>query len=148
MARITSYPSVIPTTSDLVVGTQITNGGTNQTNPTKNFTVGNIVKAGLGYTAYTALLTQVDGAAPVATVLKNNTNATLTWSRVNNGDYNVTASSNLFTNNKTLVFVNAGSHSNTHNVYWERVSDTVIKIKTHNSDNDLTNASFEVRIYS
>ena len=37
MARIIAYPSATPTTSDLVVGTQITTGGTNQTNPTKNF---------------------------------------------------------------------------------------------------------------
>ena len=106
------------------------------------------MQAGVGYTAYTALVTQTGTSDPVATILKNNTNATLTWSRVGSGDYNVTASSNLFTNNKTLVFVNAGSHSNTHNVYWERVSDTVVKIKTHNTDDDLTNASFEVRIYS
>jgi len=133
---------------DCLIGTQKDQNGTNQTNPTKNFSVGQVVVAGLGYTAYTALLTQTGNNAPSATILKNNTNATLTWSRVDKGDYNVTASSNLFTNNKTLVFVNAGSHSNTHNVYWERVSDTVVKIKTHNSDDDLTNASFEVRIYS
>ena len=148
MARIIAYQSTTPATDDLLLGTQKTTSGTNKTNPTKNFTVDSVVQAGLGYTVYTALLTQTGNNAPLATILKNNTNATLTWSRVGNGDYNVTASSNLFTNNKTIVFVNAGSHSNTHNVYWERVSDTVIKIKTHNSDNDLTNASFEVRIYS
>ena len=56
MARIISYPSATPTSSDLVVGTQVTSGGTNQTNPTKNFTVGDIAKAGLGYTAYVALV--------------------------------------------------------------------------------------------
>ncbi len=148
MARIIAYQSTTPATDDLLLGTQKTTSGTNKTNPTKNFTVDSVVQAGLGYTAYTALLTQTGTGAPVATILKNNTGATLTWSRIGNGDYNVTADSNLFTNNKTLVFVNAGSHSNTHNVYWERVSDTVVKIKTHNSDDDLTNASFEVRIYS
>ena len=35
MARIISYPSATPTSSDLIVGTQVTSGGTNQTNPTK-----------------------------------------------------------------------------------------------------------------
>ena len=148
MARIIAYQSTTPATDDLLLGTQKTTSGTNKTNPTKNFTVDSVVQAGLGYTVYTALLTQTGTSAPVATILKNNTGATLTWSRIGNGDYNVTADSNLFTNNKTLVFVNAGSHSNTHNVYWERVSDTVVKIKTHNADDDLTNASFEVRIYS
>tara|TARA_R100001509_G_C4778587_1_gene185568 strand:+ start:55 stop:498 length:444 start_codon:yes stop_codon:yes gene_type:complete len=147
MAQIISYPLATPVSTDYVVGTQKSTTGA-PINPTKNFTVDSVVSAGLGYTVYTALLTQTGNNAPSATILKNNTNATLTWSRVASGDYNVTASSNLFTNNKTLVFVNAGSHSNTHNVYWERVSDTVVKIKTHNTDDDLTNASFEVRIYS
>jgi len=147
MAQIISYPLATPVSTDYVVGTQKSTTGA-PINPTKNFTVDSVVSAGLGYTVYTALLTQTGNNAPSATILKNNTNATLTWSRVGSGDYNVTASSNLFTNNKTLVFVNAGSHSNTHNVYWERVSDTVVKIKTHNTDEDLTNASFEVRIYS
>ena len=147
MAQIISYPLATPVSTDYVVGTQKSTTGA-PINPTKNFTVDSVVSAGLGYTVYTALLTQTGNNAPSATILKNNTNATLTWSRVGSGDYNVTASSNLFTNNKTLVFVNAGSHSNTHNVYWERVSDTVVKIKTHNTDDDLTNASFEVRIYS
>ena len=45
MARITAYPSIAPSTSDLVIGTQVTGGGANQTNPTKNFTVGSIVQA-------------------------------------------------------------------------------------------------------
>ena len=72
MARIISYPSVTPVVGDYLVGTQKTTSG-NQTNPTKNFTVGDVVNAGLGYTVYTALLTQSGTAAPVATILKNNT---------------------------------------------------------------------------
>ena len=40
---------------------------------------------GLGYKVYTALLSQTATAAPVATILKNNTGATFTWARTSSG---------------------------------------------------------------
>ena len=149
MARITAYPSVIPTTSDLVVGTQITSGGTNQTNPTKNFTVGNIVKAGLGYTAYTALISQSGTNAPTAIEIKNNTGYTYTWARTGMGTYTITANGNAFASNKTIVFMNLGEYAGggIPRSVWARTSDTVITITT-GGDGRITNGSFEVRIYS
>tara|TARA_R100000781_G_C4005643_1_gene101836 strand:+ start:108 stop:377 length:270 start_codon:yes stop_codon:yes gene_type:complete len=44
MAIITTYPLAVPTTTDYLVGSQITNTGT-QINPTKNFTVDSVVTA-------------------------------------------------------------------------------------------------------
>ena len=147
MARIIAYPSVTPVVGDCLVGTQKTTSG-NQTNPTKNFTVGDVVNAGLGYTVYTALITQAGTAAPVATILKNNTGATFTWARTSSGTYTITASSNVFTSNKTLIFINKGEISSTYvYVTWTRTSDTVITI-TLGGDGRITNGSFEIRVYS
>jgi len=146
MARIIAYPQVTPVVGDCLVGTQKTTSG-NQTNPTKNFTVGDVVNAGLGYTVYTALLTQAGIAAPVATILKNNTGATFTWARTSIGTYTITASSNVFTNNKTIVFYNLGEYNFTAQQPWVRTSDTVITIPL-GGDGRITNGAFEIRVYS
>ena len=147
MARIIAYQQTTPASEDLLLGTQKTTGGTNQTNPTKNFTVDSVVKAGVGYTAYTALVSQAGTAAPVATILKNNTGATFTWARTSIGTYTITASGNAFTNNKTLVFFNLGEYPFSVNSPWTRTSDTVVTISL-GGDGRITNGSFEVRIYS
>ncbi|MCP4442787.1 MAG: hypothetical protein GY810_28110 [Aureispira sp.] len=150
MARIIAYQSTTPATDDLLLGTQKTTSGTNKTNPTKNFTVDSVVQAGLGYTVYTALLTQTGTGAPVATILKNNTGYTYTWARTANGVYTITASGNAFTNNKTLVFNNNGLSTTGFGfapAIWTRTSDTVITTE-NGGDGRLTNGSFEIRIYS
>lgn len=146
MARIIAYPSVTPVVGDCLVGTQKTTSG-NQTNPTKNFTVGDVVNAGLGYTVYTALITQTGIAAPVATILKNNTGATFTWARTSSGTYTITANSNAFTSNKTIVFYNLGEYNFAAQQPWVRTSNTVITIPL-GGDGRITNGSFEIRIYS
>jgi len=154
MARIIAYQSTTPATDDLLLGTQKTTSGTNKTNPTKNFTVDSVVQAGLGYTVYTALLTQTGTGAPVATILKNNTTATLTWARTAGGTYTVTADSNIFTANKTVVFMNYGNPSSeAYFPKWVRTSNTVITVTTLDEqavldDAVLNGAAFEIRIYS
>tara|TARA_R100001510_G_C7486146_1_gene95963 strand:+ start:113 stop:565 length:453 start_codon:yes stop_codon:yes gene_type:complete len=150
MARIIAYQQATPDGEDLLLGTQKTTGGTNQTNPTKNFTVDAVVQAGVGYTAYTALLTQAGAAAPVATVLKNNTGYTYTWARTGGGTYTITANGSAFTVNKTIVFNNNGIDVAGGNTppQWTRTSDTVITLTTGGIDTAMQNASFEVRIYS
>lgn len=154
MARIIAYQSTTPATDDLLLGTQKTTSGTNKTNPTKNFTVDSVVQAGLGYTVYTALLTQTGIGAPVATILKNNTTATLTWARTAGGTYTVTADSNIFTANKTVVFMNYGNPSSDGlPPKWVRTSNTVITVTTQDEtavldDAVLNGAAFEIRIYS
>ena len=103
--------------------------------------------AGPGYKVYTALLTQAGTAAPVATILKNNTGATFTWARTGSGTYTITASSNTFTSNKTIVFFNLGEYTFASQQPWVRTSDTVITLPL-GGDGRITNGSFEIRIYS
>ena len=149
MAIISSYPTITPTSSDLVLIVDTSTDG----NPTKTATIngiGSLINAGFtgGYTVYTALITQAGTAAPVATMLQNTTGETFTYARTSGGDYTVTVSGNLFTVNKTLVFLNGGSSENNHDIAWERASDTVINLSTHNSDGKFTAGSIEIRIYS
>ena len=148
-ARIIAYPSVTPVVGDCLVVTKKTTRG-NQTNPTKNFTVGDVDNAGLVYTVYTALLTQTGTAAPVETIIKNTPGATFTWARTSSGTYTITANSNAFTNNKTVVFNNNGLSTGSFgfaSAIWTRTSDTVITITT-GGDGRITNGSFEIRVYS
>jgi|TARA_E500000318_G_scaffold111496_1_gene130313 hypothetical protein len=145
MAIIYSYPSVTPLGEDFLIGSQ-----KSSSNATKNFTVDSVVSAGLGYTAYAALISQSGTNAPTATVLKNNTGHTYTWARTGSGTYTITANGNAFTNNKTVVFNNNGLSTGSFgfaSAIWTRTSDTVITITT-GGDGRITNGSFEVRIYS
>ena len=149
MARIIAYPQVTPAKDDYLVGTQKSTSG-NQTNPTKNFTVDDVVTTGLGYTVYTALVSQSGAAAPTDTILKNNTGYTYTWARTGSGTYTITASGNAFTSNKTVVFNNNGLSTGSFgfaSAIWTRTSDTVITITT-GGDGRITNGSFEIRIYT
>ena len=106
-------------------------------------------EANLGYTAYTALLNQTGTAVPVATVLQNTTGGTFTWARQSTGNYTITASSALFTVNKTIVFGNYGNAGPglTQDFDWNRTSDTTITLIVR-ADDKLVNGSFEIRIYS
>jgi len=153
MANISTYPIGTPSASDLLAGTELYTDSTGkQENLTRNFTVQSVASFAnsynLGYTVYTALLTQAGTAAPVATVLQNTTGKTFAYARTSGGDYTVTASSSLFTVDKTIVFLNGGSAENNHDVAWGRVSDTVINLSTHNSDDKFTDGSIEIRIYT
>ena len=98
--------------------------------------------------SYTALISQTGTSAPTATVLANNgITGLLTWSRNSGGDYSLTSSATPFTSGKTIVFVNGGSAENNHDIAWQRISDSEIKILTHNGDDKLTNGSLEIRVY-
>tara|TARA_A100001201_G_scaffold61428_2_gene58649 strand:+ start:213 stop:647 length:435 start_codon:yes stop_codon:yes gene_type:complete len=144
MAIIYSYPNVTPLGEDFLIGSQ-----KSSSNATKNFTVDSVVSAGLGYTAYAALISQSGTNAPTATALKNNTGYTYTWARTGSGTYTITANGNAFTNNKTIVFMNLGEYAGggVPRSVWTRTSDTVLTITT-GGDGRITNGSFEIRIYS
>ena len=150
MAIIYSYPQGTPTLGDNVIGTQV--DPITEENKTVQFTVGSIStfanSYNLGYTVYTALLTQAGATAPVATELQNTTGKTFLYARTGGGDYTITASGDLFTVNKTIVFLNGGSSENNHDIAWGRASDTVINLNTHNSDGKFAAGSIEIRIYS
>lgn len=155
MAIISSYPVVQPSAGDYLVGTKVTNTGT-QINPTKNFTVESVGDLLLGYQkVYTALVQQLGGAPPSnVELLRNTTGTTLFWVYVSTGRYRLVANDPIFTNNKTLVFLNVGGKGDVFGfVSWERNSDTEINVVTRDETgalaNDILNhASFEVRIYS
>ena len=63
----------------------------------------NDITINLPYKIYTVILNQTGTNAPVANVLQNNTGATLTWARLDVGQYTLTASTTLFTATKTVI---------------------------------------------
>ena len=151
MATLTAYPTnSAPKASDLLLGTKVATPNSDEQPITNNVTIASVAAFAntynLGYTVYTALLTQAGTAAPVATILQNTTGGTLTWTRQSAGNYTVTASSALFTANKTIVFGNQGNFLQK-TLAWNRTSDTTVALDL-GSDDRLINGAFEIRIYS
>jgi len=158
MANISTYPIGTPAQGDLIPGTQkYTNSSGKTENLTKNFTVANIAafanSYSLGYTVYTALITQAGTAAPVATVLQNTTGGTIAWTRNSTGRYVATISGANFTANKTAVIVTSGGNSDmilrpvvssTTTVDWYNIDSS------DNAVSDVISATttVEIRIYS
>ncbi len=149
MAIIYSYPQGTPTLADNVIGSQI--DPITEENKTVQFTVGQIASFAnsysLGYTVYTALITQAATAAPVATILQNTTGGTITWTRTGPGAYTATIADALFTLNKTIVFINGGSATATANIEWASPTTATVTIDT-TADAVLTGASIEIRVYA
>tara|TARA_Y100001937_G_scaffold9834_1_gene12089 strand:- start:1266 stop:1712 length:447 start_codon:yes stop_codon:yes gene_type:complete len=148
MARINAYPSSSTiNASDTVIGTN------SQNLRTENYTLAQIGQVALGYTSYTAILNQSGLAAPVPTVLKNDTGKTFTWIYQNLGEYVIEADSNIFNASTTLVFGNIGLRSKAEYFRW-RVTDPIkIEITAFDKDGNpaddvFENGSFEIRIYS
>ena len=147
MAQIISYPVATPASADYLVGSQTTTSGA-PINPTKKFLLSAVIEAGLGYTTYTALLTQTGVNNPVATVLKNDIGATITWTRTAFGEFTATASSAVFTAAKTIVFLNNGIGAlGNQSVRWSNPGTTTVFLDAL-QDGFLTNASIEIRIYT
>jgi len=138
MAIINNYPEDIPNVDDLLLGTKVSTSG----NSTKNFTVSSIIDLSSTYKSLVQLLTQTGTDAPVATEVYNNTGETYTWSYVSAGTYRITSAGTPFTVDKTIVFINKGSLEG--NTSWDRISDSVIEV----TGLDITNGSFEVKIYN
>lgn len=111
-----------------------------------------------GYKVYTALLTQVGGNAPVATIIEN-TIGNIVWSRNNTGMYYATLL-NAFPQTKT--FLNSGPPYNdldSRVFIWSSVDYVTLKSTRIGSDGDggfqgipsdgyLTNQPVEIRVYS
>ena len=161
MANISTYPIGTPAASDLLAGTELYTDSTGkQENLTRNFTVQSVASFAnsysLGYTVYTALITQAGTAAPVATVLQNTTGGTITWTRPSNpgvGRYVATISGANFTANKTAVIVTSGGNSDmilrpivssTTTIDWYNIDSS------DNAVSDVISATttVEIRIYS
>ena len=161
MANISTYPIGTPSASDLLAGTELYTDSTGkQENLTRNFTVQSVASFAnsysLGYTVYTALITQAGTAAPVATVLQNTTGGTIAWTRPTNpgvGRYVATISGANFTANKTAVIVTfGGSNDNilrpvvtsTTAIDWYNIDSSDQAV----SDTIAATTTVEIRIYS
>ncbi len=158
MANISTYPIGTPAQGDLIPGTQkYTNSSGKTENLTRNFTVANIAafanSYSLGYTVYTALITQAGTAAPVATVLQNTTGGTIVWTRNSTGRYVATISGTTYTADKTVVLVTSGGNSDmilrpkitaTTAIDWYNIdsSDNAV------SDTIAETTTVEIRIYA
>ena len=158
MANISTYPIGTPAQGDLIPGTQkYTNSSGKTENLTRNFTVANIAafanSYSLGYTVYTALITQAGAAAPVATVLQNTTGGTIAWTRNSTGRYVATISGKTYVANKTAVIITSGGNSDK---FLKPVVSSTSTIDIYNidtgdsavSDEVLETTTVEIRIYS
>lgn len=122
------------------------------TNKTRNFTVQQITDLAksigtLGYTLYSALLTQTGISAPTSIQLQNTIPGTMTLARTGAGVYTITNSGTPFTADKVQVFINGGNNDGTV-VRWTRTSTSVITISTGGADAKLVAGSIEIRVYS
>lgn len=152
MAIIYSYPQGTPTLADNVIGSQI--DPITEENKTVQFTVGQIAgfanSYSLGYTVYTASLTQTGTAAPVATIMQNTTGKTFTWARTGAGLYTVTANNATFTANKTILLL---SSSRAGDVLSGVVTNTTVATLNQGSaaggnTDTMTGSTIEIRIYA
>jgi hypothetical protein len=120
---------------------------------TKNYSVGDLQLAIRGYKVYTALLTQVGINPPTATVLEN-TIGNITFSYNSIGNYNIN-SSGLFTLNKTTVFTGMNVENDLGIIGFAHNTINTIPIVTVNvnllntSQNGLLyNSPIEIRVYA
>ena len=154
MANIQAYPTGTPKVDDLLLGTSVPLPNTDAKPTTNNFKVSDISSlTNIGYTVYTALITQAGTAAPVATVLQNTTGGTIAWTRNSTGRYVATISGANFTANKTAVIVTSGGNSDKFlkPVVGSTSTIDIYNIDTENSAvSDIISATttVEIRIYS
>ena len=106
------------------------------------------------YKVYSALISQSGTGVPTAKILKNTTGATFAFTRTDTGSYTVTASSNVFTTDKTASIYSlntGGSYSNAMMNFWY-IGATFFSIETLNAstltDGVMTDTFIEIRIYN
>lgn len=129
--------------------------GTNGISVSSNNTTDTITISGTAapYKVYTALLSQSDSSAPVATVLGNTLSADIIWTRISTGVYFGTLSG-AFTNNLTTVSCNYGIISGDASIITGfRSNSNVVRVQTYKaSDKTLSEMKgslifIEIRVY-
>jgi len=129
--------------------------GTNGISVSSNNTTDTITISGTAapYRVYTALLSQSDSSAPVATVLGNTLSADIIWTRISTGVYFGTLSG-AFTENLTTVSCNYGIVSGDASIITGfRSNANVIRVQTYKaSDKTLSEMKgslifIEIRVY-
>ena len=143
MARITTYATDTNISElDKLVGTDA-----DDASKTKNFLISTLADYFVPYQIYAALLTQSGANPPVATILQNNTGATIAWTRTTTGTYTATANSGIFTANKTAVIINQGDEDSAENIKWTSPTTSTVTIDV-SADNLLTAGFIEIRVYA
>ena len=152
MSIINAYSKGSPALGDYLLGTKMPLPNTDDKAITQNFSVGDVAAFAntysLGYTLYTALVTQAGTAAPTATVLQNTITGTLTWGYTSPGIYTLTSNGTPFTSNKTIVFLNVGDGEANQMLMWTRTSSSVITLNTNGDNDRITAGALEIRVYS
>jgi hypothetical protein len=106
------------------------------------------------YKVYSALISQSGIAAPTAKVLKNTTGATFSYSKITDGYYGITASSDVFTTDKTALVYSlnsSGIYPSAIMSFYES-GPTAFVIETiyssNNADNIMKDTFIEIRVYN
>jgi len=129
--------------------------GTNGISVSSNNTTDTITISGTAapYRVYTALLSQSDSSAPVATVLGNTLSADIIWTRTTTGVYFGTLSG-AFTENLTTVSCNYGIVSGDASIITGfRSNANVIRVQTYKASDKTLSAMkgslifIEIRVY-
>ena len=155
MATLTAYPTGTPKADDLLLGTKVPLVNTDDSPITNNFTISSVAafanSYSLGYTVYTALITQSGTAAPTAVVLQNTTGGTITWTRVSVGSYKAAISGVTFVENKTAILLGntnvAMSIAALRKTTTDVTFDQAINSSNANADG-VSDVTIEIRIYS
>lgn len=105
------------------------------------------------YKVYTALLSQSGTNAPTATVLENTLGVTISFSYVAAGVYAVSASSSVFTSNKTSVQIGSGGSGTSIYTHTSLVAGSFdIQVRNSSSlslaNSGLNTNLFEIRVYN
>jgi hypothetical protein len=141
ISNTNAYPFDTEITGDeYLVGTEPDGSVQNQT---KSFKLSDIKGYILGYKGYVANLSQTGTSAPIATVMVNEI-GDITLSRVGAGEYAI-ASSNLFVNGKTTVNINNSTDGDVISASYDAADLITI---TTSGDNQLSNTTVEIRVYS
>ena len=150
MAIISSYPTITPTSSDLVLVVDTSEDG----NPTKTATIGSVAafsnSYSLGYTVYTAQMDAAAGAEPVVVELQNTTGLKFVWTRLTTGQYGATVAGTPFAANKFWGIIGAKILQD---VSVLRITDNTLRVdvvatSTGVAVDGLTAGYIEIRIYS
>ena len=155
MANISTYPIGTPAQGDLIPGTQkYTDANGKTENLTRNFTVAQLAafanSYSLGYTVYTALVTQVTTGTPTAVILQNTTGGTITWSRVSTGSYKATISGTTYVANKTAIIISTTNASKSISATRKTTTEVTLEQKdlANALEDGFDNVTIEIRIYS
>ena len=150
MAIISSYPTITPTSSDLVLVVDTSEDG----NPTKTATISSVAafsnSYSLGYTVYTAQIDAAAGAEPVVVELQNTTGLKFLWTMLNTGQYGATVAGTPFAANKFWGIIGAKVLQD---VSVLRTTDNTVRVdvtvpSTGVAADGLTAGYIEIRIYS